>query len=53
MRTFNVTLSATYTVNADTYEDALNKAKNRAEVADLDAGYSDIEEIDYSEEFDD
>lgn len=53
MRTFNVTLSAQYTVNAETIDEAIDKAKNRAEVYDLDAGNSDVEEIDYDEEFDD
>lgn len=53
VKTFNVTLSATYTVNANTYEEALNKAKRRAKVSDLDAGYSDVEEIDYDKKFDD
>ncbi len=53
MKTFNVTLSATYTVNADDYREAVAKAKGRAEVYDLDAGASDVEELDYDPEFDD
>lgn len=53
MKTFNVTLSATYTVNADDYREAIIKAKSRSEVYDLDAGASDVEEIEYDPEFDD
>ena len=53
MRTFNVTLSATYTVNAVDEMDAIYKAKQRAEVYDLDCGSSDIEELDYDPEYDD
>ena len=53
MKTYNVTLSATFTVNADTIEDAIKKAKQKAEWSDFDAGGSDIEELDYDPEFDD
>ena len=52
LHTYNVTLSATYTVNATSYHEAIKKARERAEVCDLDAGYSDIEEITYDPDFD-
>lgn len=61
MKTFNVTLYSTYTVNVDetkyddsydVYDEAINKAKKRAEIYDFDCGYSDVEEIEYDPEFD-
>ena len=52
MRTFNVTLSATYTVNADNEDEAIEKAYGKAEVSDLGV-WHDVEEIDYDPEFDD
>jgi hypothetical protein len=45
MSTYNVTLSANYTVNAVSEEEAIHKAKSMAQTEDLDAGYSDVEEI--------
>ena len=52
MHTYNVTLSATYTVNAENEEQAISRARLLAEVSDLDAGYGDVEEIDYDSEYD-
>lgn len=52
MKTYNITLSATYTVNAKSNDEAIRKAKMKAEFSDFDAGYSDIEELEYDPEFD-
>ena len=52
LHTYNVMLSATYTVNATSYDEAIKKARERAEVYELDAGYIDIEELPYDPEFD-
>lgn len=52
MRTFNVTLSATYTVNADNEDEAIEKAYGKAKVSDLGV-WHDVEELDYDPEFDD
>ena len=52
MKTFNVTLSATYTVNAMDEDEAIEKAFDKAEVSDLDV-WNDVEEIEYDPEFDD
>lgn len=52
MKTFNVTLSATYTVNAMNEDEAIEKAYDKAEVSDLDV-WNDVEEIEYDPEFDD
>lgn len=51
MKTFNITLSVTYTVNAVDEDEAIEKAYNMAEVSDLYEDY--IEELDYDPEFDD
>lgn len=50
MNTYNITLTATYTVNATDEEEAMEKARARAEVSDM-VSYS--EEIEYDPEFDD
>ena len=45
MKTYNVTLSYTYTVKADTEDEAIKYAKEKAKLEDIDAGHSDVEEL--------
>ncbi len=46
-RSYNVTLSACYTVEAENEDEAIRKALNLASLSDLSAGYSDVEFSDY------
>ena len=49
-KTYNVVLTATYTVNAVDEDEAYDKARSMAEWCDFAAG---IEEVDYDSEYDD
>lgn len=54
MNTYNVTLAATYTVNAEDRDEAIQKAWNRVEIHDLDIGNSDVKQLEYYDpEYDD
>lgn len=50
LHTYNVELTATYTINAANEDEAVNKAICRAKIEDL---YDYVEEIEYNPEFDD
>ena len=50
MSTYNITLSATYTINAMGEEEAMGKARARAELSDM---YAYSEEIEFDPEFTD